>query len=53
MSNLAAHDVRRPSDALNGTAPAIEMVNLCKTFGTFTAVDQLSLTVQQGGFSGC
>jgi ABC-2 type transport system ATP-binding protein len=28
--------------------PAIEMIDLCKSFGNFKAVDHLSLTVQQG-----
>lgn len=32
--------------------PAIEMIDLTKTFGTFTAVDSLSLTVQQGEIFG-
>ncbi len=29
-------------------APAIEIIDLCKSFGTFQAVDHLSLTVQRG-----
>jgi daunorubicin resistance ABC transporter ATP-binding subunit len=32
--------------------PAIEMIDLCKSFGTFKAVDHLSLTVQQGEIFG-
>jgi ABC-2 type transport system ATP-binding protein len=32
--------------------PAIEMIDLTKTFGSFTAVDHLSLTVQQGEIFG-
>ena len=32
--------------------PAIEIKDLCKTFGTFNAVDHLSLTVQQGEIFG-
>lgn len=32
--------------------PAIEMIDLTKTFGTFTAVDSLSLIVQQGEIFG-
>ncbi len=36
-----------------GTAvPAIETKELCKTFGTFKAIDNLSLTVQQGEIFG-
>src|SRR5947209_8341776 len=34
------------------TIPAIEMTDLSKTFGTFRAVDHLSLTVQQGEIFG-
>src|SRR5712692_2788031 len=34
------------------TGPAIEMVDLCKDFGSFHAVDHLSLTVQQGEIFG-
>src|SRR5437588_6454324 len=34
------------------TMPAIEMIDLCKSFGTFKAVDHLSLTVQQGEIFG-
>lgn len=33
-------------------AGAIEMIDLCKSFGTFRAVDHLSLTVQQGEIFG-
>src|SRR5437868_9720203 len=32
--------------------PAIEMIDLCKTFGSLKAVDHLSLTVQQGEIFG-
>ncbi len=35
-----------------GTVPAIEMIDLTKTFGTFKAVDHLSLTVQSGEIFG-
>ncbi len=34
------------------SVPAIEMVDLCKSFGKFQAVDHLSLTVQQGEIFG-
>jgi ABC-2 type transport system ATP-binding protein len=34
------------------TIPAIEMIDLCKSFGTFKAVDHLSLTVRQGEIFG-
>jgi ABC-2 type transport system ATP-binding protein len=32
--------------------PAIEMIDLCKSFGKFQAIDHLSLTVQQGEIFG-
>src|SRR5436309_8363063 len=41
-----------PSGSLEHTGPAIEMIDLCKSFGTFKAVDHLSLTVQQGEIFG-
>src|SRR5947209_10643449 len=34
------------------TVPAIEMTELCKTFGKFQAIDHLSLTVNQGEIFG-
>src|SRR5258708_12197342 len=41
-----------PSWPVEHTGPAIEMIDLCKTFGTFRAVDHLSLSVQQGEIFG-
>src|SRR5947209_13346473 len=41
--------VQQPPES---TMPAIEMIDLCKSFGTFKAVDHLSLTVQQGEIFG-
>jgi ABC-2 type transport system ATP-binding protein len=38
--------------ATKSTTPAIEMVDLCKSFGSFKAVDHLSLTVRQGEIFG-
>ncbi len=38
--------------ASKAAAPAIEIIDLCKTFGTFTAVDHLSLAVQEGEIFG-
>ena len=40
------------SAAQAANTPAIEMIDLTKTFGTFTAVDSLSLTVRQGEIFG-
>jgi len=34
------------------TSPAIEMIDLCKSFGKFQAVDHLSLTVRRGEIFG-
>src|SRR5215470_3863714 len=34
------------------TGPAIEMIDLCKDFGKFRAVDHLTLTVQRGEIFG-
>src|SRR5579859_5422022 len=34
------------------SAPAIEMIDLCKTFGDYKAVDHLTLTVQRGEIFG-
>ncbi|GAC1377973.1 MAG: ATP-binding cassette domain-containing protein [Ktedonobacteraceae bacterium] len=38
--------------AAGETSPAIEIKDLCKTFGKFQAVDHLTLTVQQGEIFG-
>src|SRR5260370_1391859 len=41
-----------PSRPVEHTGPAIEMIDLCKDFGSFRAVDHLSLTVEQGEIFG-
>src|SRR5579859_5280323 len=41
-----------PSRLVEHTGPAIEMIDLCKDFGSFRAVDHLSLTVEQGEIFG-
>ncbi|HLI07703.1 MAG TPA: ATP-binding cassette domain-containing protein [Ktedonobacteraceae bacterium] len=47
--NTAQTQVVPVSDqSAQAKVPAIEMINLTKTFGSFTAVDSLSLTVRQG-----
>jgi daunorubicin resistance ABC transporter ATP-binding subunit len=43
---------RGASTAPTDTVPAIEMIDLCKAFGKFQAVDHLSLTVRQGEIFG-
>jgi ABC-2 type transport system ATP-binding protein len=48
-------DVRADSATIEDTrseAPAIEMIDLCKSFGSFQAVDHLSLTVKRGEIFG-
>ena len=39
-------------EAAETTVPAIEMIDLCKSFGKFQAIDHLSLTVQHGEIFG-
>src|SRR5437870_6053558 len=41
-----------PSQAREHTIPAIAMIDLCKDFGSFRAVDHLSLTVRRGEIFG-
>ena len=48
-----ATQVTSSTAQVGGTAaPAIEIKNLCKSFGKFQAVDRLALTVQQGEIFG-
>src|SRR6266852_5729446 len=51
MDKYSAQTVA-PSRPVVHTGPAIEMVDLCKDFGSFHAVDHLSLIVQQGEIFG-
>ncbi len=37
---------------IEAAGPAIEMIDLCKSFGSFQAIDHLSLTVQKGEIFG-
>src|SRR5436309_7949772 len=41
-----------PSGSLEHTGPAIEMIDLCKDFASFRAVDHLSLSVRRGEIFG-
>src|SRR6266550_7134416 len=41
-----------PARSVEHTGPAIEMTELCKNFGTFKAVDHLTLSVMQGEIFG-
>src|ERR1700738_2666819 len=52
MQKDVAQVVAAPRQMGATTTPAIEMQDLCKSFGTFQAVDHLSLTVQQGEIFG-
>src|SRR5437588_9281678 len=52
MNKETVSVVSSPRQAVNNTTPSIEIVDLCKSFGSFKAVDHLSLTVQQGEIFG-
>src|SRR5947209_19384535 len=52
MQKDVAQAVPAPQQVRETTSPAIEMKDLCKSFGTFQAIDHLSLTVQQGEIFG-
>lgn len=52
MNKETVSVVLSPRQVVNNTTPAIEIVDLCKSFGSFKAVDHLSLTVQQGEIFG-
>jgi ABC-2 type transport system ATP-binding protein len=52
MSKETISVVSSSRQATKSTVPAIEIVDLCKSFGSFKAVDHLSLTVQQGEIFG-
>src|SRR5579863_531825 len=52
MSKEGIQVVSAARQAQQSVAPAIEMIDLSKTFGTFKAVDSLSLTVKQGEIFG-
>src|SRR5260221_8301217 len=44
--------IAAPGGQAEHTGPAIEMIDLCKDFVSFRAVDHVSLTVQQGEIFG-
>jgi ABC-2 type transport system ATP-binding protein len=52
MQKDVAQAVPAPRQVRETTSPAIEMQDLCKSFGSFQAIDHLSLTVQQGEIFG-
>src|SRR5689334_5707918 len=51
MSVANAQAPARPVTG-GGAVPAVECIDLCKTFGALVAVDHLALTVQQGEIFG-
>src|SRR5262249_37986906 len=52
MDHALTQPVRDAARIPRAAPPAVEMTDLCKSFGTFRAVDQLSLTVEQGEIFG-
>jgi ABC-2 type transport system ATP-binding protein len=48
MSKDSTRVIANPQQEGQPPLAAIEMIDLCKAFGTFHAIDHLSLTVQQG-----
>lgn len=52
MSQNEVHTATQSTSTSATQVPAIEMIDLYKTFGTFQAIDHLSLTVQQGEIFG-
>ncbi len=52
MSKETISVVSSSQQEIKSAVPAIETVDLCKNFGSFKAVDHLSLTVQQGEIFG-
>ena len=52
MNNKITPPVSLLTTSSQEVAPAIEMIDLCKTFGTFKAVDHLSLSIERGEIFG-
>jgi daunorubicin resistance ABC transporter ATP-binding subunit len=52
MSKEITQQLPHPGQSALEMAPAIEMLDLCKTFGTLQAVDHLSLEVERGEIFG-
>jgi daunorubicin resistance ABC transporter ATP-binding subunit len=52
MSSKILESASAATPTLPSTDPAIEMIDLCKTFGTLRAVDHLTLTIQRGEIFG-
>ena len=52
MSKNSTQVMATAQQGVGADIPAIEITDLCKTFGSFKAVDNLSLTVKQGEIFG-
>ena len=52
MSKNSTQVIVATQQGVGTNTPAIEITNLCKTFGSFKAVDNLTLTVKQGEIFG-
>src|SRR5215471_3107542 len=52
MSHKVTPHELHPTPSTHEMALAVEMIDLCKTFGTLTAVDHLSLEVKPGEIFG-
>jgi len=52
MSKEITQETSQTQRTSGNSIPAIEMIDLCKSFSTFKAIDHLSLTVQQGEIFG-
>src|SRR5215472_4017117 len=52
MSYKITQHESHPTQPAREMAPAIEMIDLCKTFGTLRAVDHLTLSVKPGEIFG-
>jgi ABC-2 type transport system ATP-binding protein len=52
MSQEHVQTVATTRKSADAAVPAIEMIDLCKSFGAFHAIDHLSLTVSQGEIFG-
>lgn len=52
MSRNSTQVMAKTQQGVGADIPAIEITDLCKTFGSFKAVDNLTLTVKQGEIFG-
>src|SRR5436853_3925776 len=52
MSNKISRSLSQSMTLSQALSSAIEMIDLCKTFGTLRAVDHLTLSIQRGEIFG-